>query len=588
MTADDVRRGAADGGRRRWMLGAVVAFGLLLHLPSFALGFFADDRVHQLALEGHMPVSPWNLFDFGTAADWESLEDPVGGFPWWTSPDWKVRFFRPLASATMVLDHALFGSDPAGYHVTSLAWFAALLVAAHALHRSLGLSRGTAVLAVLGLAVSQATVLPVGWIANRNAVIAATFTAGAVAAVGAHRRLGRGGSATLALALAFLACLAKESGVAAFALVALRAALLEREAPRGWVRAVVAAAAGCSLAYVAGLAAAGYGTRSVFYATPWSDPTRYAANLVLLLATAPLTFVPPVPTDLVGMVPRFGGRIAAVAALAALPVVAGIARCLRGDRVAAFLAAWTCVTILPEAGATPSDRLLLAPAVGATALLALTIARTVPRAAGASRLVRFAGGALLVSAFGVETLATLGTQAVIAASAEGTLSKVVTAEIGPPEAGRREALLLQTDDPLVAFAFAATWAHATRDHDVHVQTLQTGQRGFVWTRDDDRTLTIESTGAPFVTDPFETVHLARPDALRVGTTGRTASFTAEVVATDPEGGVRTVRLRWPEPPVGPRFRFLVARDGRLVHIDPPPVGGSYLVAGGEAKGPFGR
>jgi hypothetical protein len=30
--------------------------------------------------------------------------------PWWTSPELKLAFFRPLASALVALDYALFGA----------------------------------------------------------------------------------------------------------------------------------------------------------------------------------------------------------------------------------------------------------------------------------------------------------------------------------------------------------------------------------------------------------------------------------------------------------------------------------------------
>src|SRR6187455_2683318 len=102
---------SADSPRKGFWL--VLALALACQLPSLRLGFYADDYVHQIAL--HDPgrfgdvLRPWSLYDFGTYADWVSLYERFGGMPWWISPDWKVRFFRPLTSLSLWIDAKLFG-----------------------------------------------------------------------------------------------------------------------------------------------------------------------------------------------------------------------------------------------------------------------------------------------------------------------------------------------------------------------------------------------------------------------------------------------------------------------------------------------
>jgi hypothetical protein len=113
---------------RRWLW--LVPFGLALHLPTLGMGFFTDDYSHQIILQGaeHPTLRPWSLYDFGGVPAPDEPGRQFGFFPWWTSPDWKIRFFRPLTSLTLWLDHFLFGRWSVGYHLTSLAWFAGILI----------------------------------------------------------------------------------------------------------------------------------------------------------------------------------------------------------------------------------------------------------------------------------------------------------------------------------------------------------------------------------------------------------------------------------------------------------------------------
>jgi hypothetical protein len=570
---------------RSALLPAVVAAGVCLHLPSLGAGFFVDDHAHQLALQGEMPLRPWSLYDFGETKDWAHVEG-VGGIPWWTSLDWKIRFFRPLSSLLLAADHALFGADPMPYHVVSLAWLALLLTASYAMYRALGLSRGVATGAVAFLAASQATAFPADWIANRNSLVAATFTAAAVAAIASHARLGKGCALAVALLAAVLAALSKESGLVALAGVAGWLLVADHGLPAAWARRGAAACVGTAVLWVVGLALAGYGTRSAFYATPWSDPGRFAGNLGLLATIGPLALLTPVPADLAFLQPdiRIGLAVAGVAV--GVPVAVWAARRLRGDPTAAYLALWTAVALVPEAGAPLGERLLLTPTIGAAGLLAMLVARTLPRAAGRSVRERWAAGTLVATAGILPALMTGAQSAASAASADQIRSAVLAADVGPPSAGHREVVLLQATDPLIAFALSETWAFSTLDRDLRFTLLQTGRRGLHWTRPDERTMVFTSLDRPFVTDPFELVYLARPGPPTNGSLAAIPGIRFEVAASDADGSVRAVRLRFDEAPDGPRWRFLVPRDGRLAHVDPPAPGTSLDLPAAPKSHPF--
>src|SRR5262245_62022435 len=105
---------AAERLQRRPSL--LVAVGVVLLLPTLRWGFLYDDYVQVQVLAGGEAggplgdATPWNLFRF-------MVGDPVvtgkrihdGILPWWTESRIRLAFFRPLSSATHVMDHAVWG-----------------------------------------------------------------------------------------------------------------------------------------------------------------------------------------------------------------------------------------------------------------------------------------------------------------------------------------------------------------------------------------------------------------------------------------------------------------------------------------------
>lgn len=571
--------------RRPWALFVVVLLGVLLHAPSLGGGFYADDHMHQLALDGKLPLKPWALYDFGGFDDWAHLQETVGGFPWWTSPDWKIRFFRPLSSALLWLDHSLWGGNAAAYHAVSLLWLAALLLGAQRLYRALGLERGVALGAVALLASSQATLYPTDWIANRNSLSAAVFIVAAAATLASHERLGRNRALIGALICAVLACLSKESGVVAFAVLAAYLALFEHGLPRAWTHRAILVACVSAALFVVGLALAGYGSRSAFYATPWSDPLRFGEHLGLLATVGSLSLLTPVASDLVFVAPAAVPALVVAGSFLGVAFVVWARRRLRGDRRAAFLFAWTVLALLPEAGAPTQDRLLLTATIGFAGGLSLLLARTLRGEPRRSRFERAVAWTLVVLA-SLEALSTLGLSAATAQMAGKLREQIVTADVGDRELGRRDVVVLQADDPLVAFTLPATWALQTGDVDVHFTILQTGRRALRWTRIDERTMDFESLDRPFVTDPFETVYRSSDAAIPVGSAFTSDGMRVEVTRTDVDGGVRAFRVTFDEAPEGPRHRFLAPVAGRLTEIAAPAPGESMDVPEAPPAHPF--
>ena len=120
----------------RWAPVAAIALAVALMLPSLSTGLVADDHWHEVMLRSPAPIPAlagrrFDPFRFapGDPAATQALQD-AGVFPWTADPHARLAFWRPLAAATHVLDHALWPDSAPLRHLHNLAWFALALLAA--------------------------------------------------------------------------------------------------------------------------------------------------------------------------------------------------------------------------------------------------------------------------------------------------------------------------------------------------------------------------------------------------------------------------------------------------------------------------
>jgi hypothetical protein len=570
--------------RRRFILLAfgVVFLGVMAHLPSFGVGFYGDDHIHQLVLEGwapqQVPLRPWNLYDFGTAEQWTAAAGHGVWNPiWWLDRDWKIRFIRPVASLSLWLDHALWGSNPSGYHATSVAWYALLLVLVLSMYRSIGCDCRAALLATAFYTATNGAALPVGWIANRNMVLASVATVAAALAVATLRPPWRLPSALL---LAGAAATCRESGVVAFLLVAgwlaLEAVRNQGESSRrSWLG--VGTAAVCAPAALMVLAACGAGTRSVFYATPWVDPVRYLANLGTLFSAGLLRLVAPVSLDLQVFDPGLRLVLSGVGVLVAWPLAAVVAQRVRTHPAAPFLALWLVGSLLLEGAAPPWDRLLFQAAVGSAGLLALFVCSVLDTDLHSEPRRRRVLAWLVVASAGVLSLLNAAAQSTaVAVVASNVRRAVASVDPGPALGCTADALVLQASNGLIPFVLPSSWLIQTGRSDVRVSAFQLGRRGLVWTREDDRTCLFRSTGEPFLTSLYERVYRSDLRPPRAGHVYHGQMFTAEVVEVA-AAGPTALRLRFDRSLDADDLRFLAPVDDRLAPVTPPPIGATMTL-----------
>lgn len=356
---------------------AAAALAVLLTLPSLGVGMMIDDYYHRtILLEnsqlGELLGPPAAMFRFfrGEPDRTGRLMD-IGLFPWWTDPRLKAEMLHALTVLTHRLDYALWPNLPTFMHAHSLLWLGAFVALTAAFYRRILGVTATAGIAALLFAVDDAHGGTVGFLANRNALVAATF---GVSSLLAHDRFRRDGSrlaAALAPLLLLAALFSKEEGIGTCAYLAAYAIFRDRA---GWWR-------GCLVLwpYVlavivwAGLRASwGYGVRDVgIYIDPLTDTGRFLAAGIIRLPILMLGQWTPIPGDLSAILPPQGVACLWGFAVAFLGLVFfALAPLLHRDRVAGFWATGMVLAAIPVFATLPMDRLLTFAGIGAFGLLA--------------------------------------------------------------------------------------------------------------------------------------------------------------------------------------------------------------------------
>lgn len=263
----------------------VIAFGVLCGLPALSTGLSADDWIQKLIVTGPpLPGFARRALDLFTFADGNPDHAHAlmnqGVFPWWTDPRVKLAFFRPLTALTHRLDWALFASSPWLMHLHSSLWMALSLVALWLVYRRFLQPSWLATLALFLYAVDDTHGPALGWIANRNAMVALALGLPALAFYDRHRRENwkpgawLGPLSLLAGLCAAEAAIGVVAYLAAYALTLDDEGSLARRVARLWPYALVLAA--WQLVYhVLGYGAA----RSGVYLDPAGDAAQFLVAL---------------------------------------------------------------------------------------------------------------------------------------------------------------------------------------------------------------------------------------------------------------------------------------------------------------------
>jgi len=585
----------STAGARSILLWAVIAT-LLVSLPGLFVGFTNDDLTHRLVLEG---VVPWysggaiGLYDFTPPSMPAPAFIEQGLFPWFSDPEFSLRFLRPLSSLSLWLDHVLFGRNALLAHLQSLAWMLVLVVTASGLYRR-WFSAPAALLAALVFAVAGGHAMPLGWIASRHTLLAACLGLLSLSSWVRFREDGYAPGAPLSVLLLVATLASSESGLVAVLLLA-GYELGTRGVRRGLRSAALPL--GIGLVYLGLYAAFGFGSRaSGFYYSPFSAPLEYAVAVFfgapMLLAEA-LLGVPAFAASMGGRGPQL-----AVVVLAGLALAGALAlfRALGGvisapaRRSLSWLALASGLSLTALVGAAVPGRVMPLPlfaaaAVGGHALWGCWLkahASTAP--AGKRR--RWWAALVLVSLCQLllPTLARLGMPFELRRGAEEQRRFAQNARLACSP-GSTLYLLNGSDPGLMLYAGAAL-AFFTPEKVTFSQlrTLSMAPQAQLLTRTSPDTLRLEVLDLPRRHNVFEWLFRAPENPIEAGASLRAGELEVHVDAA--EAGLFTnARFTLEGGLDSPAHCLSVWRDGRLESVPWPALGESLRVE--HSPGPLG-
>jgi len=585
--------------RTWWPVALLIGAGVALRLPALWWGFIWDDFYHQLVLRRLIPAAQlprWNLYDFRVEVRPDNPLFEAGFAPWWTDPEFKARFFRPVTSLSIWLDYALFSDWAPGYHLTSLLLFGLFLLLAWRLYIVLGAPPRAALWALAILALDDIHTLPVGWIANRNSLLAAVFLVATVLSLVAWWDSGRWRWLIGAVLFQLLALGSKESGIAGVPIAIACLLWLRRKATRDAAAAPTARAQAVAAAGFAAIAVfyacvymlGHYGPRSLAYPLPWHEPAQFAARLALVVPVGLMNLTFNTVTDLAVVNADWLPRVLVAAGVLLPPVVVVMVRTLRQSAAAGFAAVWLLLALFAEGGGDLSDRLWMSAAVGSALLFGLFLDRLPPlRARWTARGVPalLLGGIIVLSGIVAAVPLALVRNRAFAKLGRFDRTSILNADIDAAAGYPRDVLLLNSPSSMGALSFAVTWRLLRDDPQTRIFPLQYGRRALSWKREDARTLTVTSLATPFRANPFERVFCARRATPATGTVFRTPAFTATVLASEPDG-FRSVRFAFEHDLDDERYRFLAWNGGRWKRISPPALGQTMELPAAEPPGPL--
>jgi hypothetical protein len=562
-----------DGAPRpvRPLVAAVLltAFFGIVELPFAA--FMADDLIQLAVLEGVAPatwIGPFSLYTLGDGVP-EHVRTMMdaGALPWFFDPAFKMAFLRPLSSALLALDHALWGLQPIAYCAHGLLWLLALVVGfGLVLRRVLPGPTGGLALVVFAVAGVHGTLF---WTATRHVVVAGALGMWAIAAHVAWRedewRPGR----VLSIVGFALALAASEAAIAMIMYLVAYEVFAASGEPRTRLRAVVPTAA-LVLLYLLLFVTGGYGANGGGYLDPLRAPIAFVAELPQRWLFLSGALVAGGNADIWVLRPDLRWPLTLLAAAIALGFgillrTAWGAGSREERRGAGWLVAGCVAAMIPFAGSPIGSRCLVLPMVGGSVAIALVLRhwwRTRRERSGFG--ARLAGAACVL--FAVVHLVQSPIQRLGSAPLlrwilhDRLVAGMQDVELDPARVASQDVVVLQAPDLVIglhAFFFrllermpmSRSW-----------RTLSWAPCAHLYRRTADDTLVLE-LGA----DALDAPTLATGDVVEM------RGLRAEVVDRGALGPTDVV-FRFDRSLDDPSLWLLTWRDGRLRHVVPPPVG----------------
>lgn len=562
----------------------IAAIAFAIGLPALATGFMIDDYAHMAAFSdlprlNRIFKSPWHMFAF-VSGEPEQTRAAIehGLYPWWASDRIVLNFWRPVTVLTHWVDHLLWPRSAIMAHLQSLLWYAGLAGLAAALYRKIadppegraGKATAAASLAGLLYAIDEAHALPMAWVANRNATLAAFWGVACLVLHVKWRREGRAwalGGALVALAASVHS---NEGGIATTAYLFAYAVFLDRGATARRLATLIPYAALIVLwrMYYSLL---GFGAKlSPTYIDPAAEPLRFVGALFERY-----------PSLLMGQLTNFpseaffvleGAAFAGLWIFCAL-VVLGLGAAwwtpAMRSREAGFWTLGMLLAAVPICATFPSNRLLLFVGLGGMGLVAqfISAVRKERGAFDAARRWLCTGLiALHLILSPVALLGTIGAFGVMAAKVRGTIEGVRFPE------GVESKTVVIANAPNFFLTAYMTIARSLKGEPAPARLYMLSPNNptsvpMTMTRVDERTLRVEPQGGfPWLlfrseVEPFE-----------VGDTVKLEAMTVEILETNHKGVPMTVEYRFDAPLEDERYVWMAIAGMQYRPFELPEIG----------------
>jgi len=558
----------------------LLAGAALIMVPTLFAGFFFDDYVHLLTLRGEETVAaPFDLFCFARGnADTLYPFLNSGPYPWYTLPDLKLHFFRPLSSATMVLDHTLFGETAFLYHVHSLLWYVLLVWGVLLLYRRC-MPAALASLCCLLYLVDDGHLIPALWWSNRNAIVAAAPALfGLVAHLRWREEHWRPGL-PLSLLGYGLGLLGGETALGIFGYLIAYELLCPTTPWYNRVRALAPAGL-LSVAYLLVYKWADFGVRgSGVYLDPIAEWRTYLAaapsRMTELLGIQFFSL----PSELSVVSNALGTLLVAAALMLTLLLGAGLVYLWKSfepaeRRLLLWMGLGSFIATLPVLATFPSGRLLLLPSIGGSVWIGLFIRKGfLATQEHRARLVRLLAGVFIILHLAIAPLHWLGASVAIPTIIHASEDAFREIEIDPVTTPTQRVITLFAADPYTGFYPLVMRQYLGYPNPRSWQTLSLAPFDHEITRTGPNQFEVQVLGGELLSTPFERLMRSEHYPYQPGEVVSLQGFTITILETGVWGPSR-FRLTMDGPLESPDYVFLAWQAGRLSPIDWPAIGKS--------------
>lgn len=548
-------------------------------LPSLWVGLQLDDYFHWALVQrlpglpvADMPGSWFHLFGFldGNPERAQDLMDK-GMLPWWALQEVRYAFWRPVVEFTHALDYLAWPHEPWLMHLHSIVWFVLMLWLAHRLYDVL-LGSDAARWATLVFALHYSHGLPVGWLANRNGLMATFFV---LLTVLIHHR--GGGRFSLWAMLAYItALLCGELGVSAGLILLAYAICLDNRAVAQRVVSLV------PYMLVGGLwlimrKQFGYGAQgSGHYLDPVHDFAGFLEAFVVRAAdllNGQFLLLPPEMSALLPLPLRLGIASVVLGLLLTYGTVL-----VKQSPVARFFVLSSVLCLLPVTATTPHSRLLLCVSIGGCGLMGMWLAHW----RGRDRIGR--GGHLrkvvaitLVGAFCVLSPLLLAFESVsMRLIMDGMINGAARSLTWDDNAQDQRLVLVNPPMTTVAGYLSGIRAWYGLPFPQHSYSLLSGREPVKVEVVSDTQLRFSTSAGVY--DPVQESLLRDPhQTLKVGDTVALKDMQVTVEAVTSAQVPSQILVQFAYPLQDARYRFMVWNRGKLASCQWPSVGSAITL-----------